>query len=819
MGFDIEGARKAGYSEAEIANHLAQSSGFDAEGARKAGYSDADILKHLAGPGPSMGERVVQGAKDAGSAVVEGAQTASNYRDTQFAKAMGGVAGIPRMASDALNWVGKKTGLPVQAFPVIGPAASLGSSMLPTGEEASKFMVDRASAVPGFKETSINPVVDAGVQALFSGPVLGAGGKMGPLVNAGAAMGSEGAGQAFEGSPLEPYARVAGGVVGGMTPYAIEKGGKAAMSLIEPFTKGGREKIVAKTLVDQATDAPGAIKRMDAYSPPVPGFEIAAGKASRDPGLMAVQEVAEAKVPAMRVVYDRNNDTLTKALAALDEGGDPKAFVAALGKQDAQAAEAAKAAIDALPKGADAATAGQAIRDALRGRYDSLVTARRTATEPLYEAAKKDPTKVKPFPLMMSTADAVKSSKGELKTTAEGVRKLLFDANGKPDRSAGGMMATRDAINDMLSTATPKQKDMLMRFRDEVDTALEAVPPERLARQTYAEMSRPLDVFSADKGAPFAANVIEKDQFGKTFMLPTERVPSQFFRSGDAGAATMKEFLAANNGNARAVDAMRSFVADKARSAKDVKTFLQQNRPAIEALDPALARQLESASATRSISQGYQASPAGKFLSGDLDAAVRSTLGAPDSARRLQALRMSVGGDEAAVAGLRKAIIDDFQRAATGSAEDAARNARLTPAGASNWLKANSGPASNVLSPDQIKGLETITAALKDQSATIPGRAGSPTFDRLATESILGALLSPRFADAPILHPVRKALGLAYGGANEATMNRLFEVIQNPKVAAALMKKANAGNVQMAEPILQQLAKGVAVSQSVGSRE
>ena len=47
MAFDVEGAKKAGYSDAEIAAHLAQQSNFDVAGAKKAGYSDADIVKHL----------------------------------------------------------------------------------------------------------------------------------------------------------------------------------------------------------------------------------------------------------------------------------------------------------------------------------------------------------------------------------------------------------------------------------------------------------------------------------------------------------------------------------------------------------------------------------------------------------------------------------------------------------------------------------------------------------------------------------------------------------------------------------------------------
>jgi len=47
MAFDVEGAKKAGYSESEIAEHLSTESKFDFLSARKAGYSDAEIIGHL----------------------------------------------------------------------------------------------------------------------------------------------------------------------------------------------------------------------------------------------------------------------------------------------------------------------------------------------------------------------------------------------------------------------------------------------------------------------------------------------------------------------------------------------------------------------------------------------------------------------------------------------------------------------------------------------------------------------------------------------------------------------------------------------------
>jgi hypothetical protein len=53
MPFDYAGAKQAGYSDADIANFLAQQQGFDYDGAKKAGYSDAEIAGHLKGPQPT----------------------------------------------------------------------------------------------------------------------------------------------------------------------------------------------------------------------------------------------------------------------------------------------------------------------------------------------------------------------------------------------------------------------------------------------------------------------------------------------------------------------------------------------------------------------------------------------------------------------------------------------------------------------------------------------------------------------------------------------------------------------------------------------
>ena len=57
MAFDVEGARKEGYSDADIAGYLAKQRKFDLAGARKEGYSDADVIAHLTKAAPKFTPR------------------------------------------------------------------------------------------------------------------------------------------------------------------------------------------------------------------------------------------------------------------------------------------------------------------------------------------------------------------------------------------------------------------------------------------------------------------------------------------------------------------------------------------------------------------------------------------------------------------------------------------------------------------------------------------------------------------------------------------------------------------------------------------
>jgi hypothetical protein len=78
MGFDIEGAKKAGFTDEQIFSELATSTKYDVESARKAGYKDTDIMAEMARGKPitdqpkSIGDFVLNKLPESASNVAKG---------------------------------------------------------------------------------------------------------------------------------------------------------------------------------------------------------------------------------------------------------------------------------------------------------------------------------------------------------------------------------------------------------------------------------------------------------------------------------------------------------------------------------------------------------------------------------------------------------------------------------------------------------------------------------------------------------------------------------------------------------------------------
>lgn len=117
MAFDIAAAKKEGYSDAEIADHLAKQKGFDIAGARKEGYSDAELLSHLSGSpvselslGDVFGGATLNAPKDVWGVAKSLFKTVTRPGETMEGLSNIGAGGLAKLFPASLpDWAVKKT--------------------------------------------------------------------------------------------------------------------------------------------------------------------------------------------------------------------------------------------------------------------------------------------------------------------------------------------------------------------------------------------------------------------------------------------------------------------------------------------------------------------------------------------------------------------------------------------------------------------------------------------------------------------------------------------------------------------------------------
>jgi hypothetical protein len=698
--FDVQAARKAGYTDAEIADHLAAQRGFDVGAARQSGYKDSEIVDHLS-PGPGLLSRGMDAVGDAAKTVGNAKKTAEDWATTQGIRAVGGMASLPGTVAKGAEWGYRQLGIdPASIFGQQG-AKVLGTMATdyPTADKISDTVQSAANVRPVNLEGNIpgGKIIDTGMQGVLGAAMTG--GLSAPALMAGAlgGAGSEAAGQVAQtvapNSPgWETAARLTGalggGVAGAVTPSVVRKVGDVATGLRAPFTKAGQDKILGTALRDVAADPDAAVTNLqkyqigrEAFPDSVPGFKLHAGKASRDPGLMAAEEVIPSGVRGLNV--QNNNRVLTEALDNAATGMPP------------------------------AADAGGVIQKALSDRFGALNTARSNAATPLYEAARNFPEDLPVGKLFQYADDVIAANKGEPKAVMESARKLLFNAKGEPDFSARGLMSAREGLGALFTPTLDKHSRSLLKgLQTRIDETLQSIPEAAAGRAKFAEMSVPLEPFGKKT---LAGKAVETDPITKKFVLPEGKVIS------------------------------------------DLK--------------------------------------------------------APD----VQNILMASAGDPTVKRNIASLYLDDFKNTAGNIVQKnaGAGEPMLGAYPAAKWMDKHRGAARNVLTDDQIKALDDITKHLGDQAQAIPGRTGSPTFDRLASESILKAVIGRKEVPA-WLHPIQKAVTLngvidIYGGANKQMLEQMLKVIEDPALTAALMKKATPGNVKMMEPLLKSIGQGTAL--------
>lgn len=187
MALDVEKARAAGYSDAEIVDYLSKSSTLDVNKARKAGYADAELIQHLSMAAPAPASVKAPEARPEDQSVLR------QFADVPLKVGAGAVTGV-RMIADAF---GADSGVSKSLRGVEDEIAALYSAQSKKDskeiarimkEAEDKGILDQVAA--GVKAMAVAPVdvvsnalgtaapaIAAGLATLFTGgaPLVGAG--------------------------------------------------------------------------------------------------------------------------------------------------------------------------------------------------------------------------------------------------------------------------------------------------------------------------------------------------------------------------------------------------------------------------------------------------------------------------------------------------------------------------------------------------------------------------------------------------------------------------------------------------------------------
>ena len=169
--FDVIGAKKAGYTDEEIAQHLASQSNFDFEGAVSSGYKPDEIIKHLNATGASAWETFKQSAKQEVGSEIKGIRQILGTEPTDTAEES------LRRQMESENPVAGFAGTLIGGL--VNPSTLLPGSMLFKGAKGVIAGGVAAGGISGalqprYEEDDLSRIASTGVGAVGGGALVGA---------------------------------------------------------------------------------------------------------------------------------------------------------------------------------------------------------------------------------------------------------------------------------------------------------------------------------------------------------------------------------------------------------------------------------------------------------------------------------------------------------------------------------------------------------------------------------------------------------------------------------------------------------------------
>lgn len=456
MTFDIEGAKKAGYSDAEIADHLGKQSNFDVAAARKAGYSDAELLTHLSAQKEQPKEQ--PGFLERATNVAQGVTALHRAAAMGVAR----TTGIPQLIE------GDVAG--AAASPFVQFAVKAGEPIIGVANR----LAGNTDVIPKFNalaaEGGAKPMNAAGMAGSIMNPIgLATAGAMGPAATLPGQM-AQGAAQ---------------GAIGGFLSDAKDNY-EASKNALWGAGLGSLAAPVVRGLVGAGNWAVDHVGRpiVNMFSPQGP-TNIARDIINRDVGAANVPATIAAANAAPEIIPG-GNATVSQATAGLPQASPlsaiEKRVAAAPGGPSAKFGERAL-------EQQDAVSAAEAARKAASDANYGKAFAARSINTPLGSPASKEIQDIAQNPYFQ---DAIPAA--EKLATAKGLKpdqnltEMLHDVKIGLDKK---LAATGDASLDL------SQRREVQLLKERLVKWMETQNPEyQIARQEHATASKAIKDFT-----------------------------------------------------------------------------------------------------------------------------------------------------------------------------------------------------------------------------------------------------------------------------------------------------------------------------------
>jgi hypothetical protein len=317
-----------------------------------------------------------------------------------------------------------------------------------------------------------------------------------------------------------------GGATGAVVPAAMRAGGAVKAAVVDPFTDKGRQTIAARLLRSQTTNPDKVADTLAAARGATPGFNPTVGQAAGDDGIAALERTIRATYPqGFNDVEKSQRGAMVDALRRVAQ--TPEARSAAEQARESAVkplyAEAKRAVvegddvIDSLLKRPSMHTAkGRAAKLASeRGETFAMTSAKEN------EAAASALLDANGQPFMPATTSATPAQYGGV--ALHDLKMGLDDAIGNP--GLGGMQGAER--NAALGT-----KGEYLKWLEE------KIPAYATAKQTYADMSRPLNQMDIGQELYNRFTPALADQGGIPFRS-TAQAYANALRKGDDLAANV----------------------------------------------------------------------------------------------------------------------------------------------------------------------------------------------------------------------------------------------------------------------------------------